>query len=160
VQPVKPELVLPKLSPSPANAPIAYGLLVSDGAQVLIVRMPDATEPTQLKPGGKISGWTLISIDSGNLATFIDPNGVEHRFAIGKGDLVVAQNENSPGDSEKGTGDKPKGPLQKPSQPSGKNPIIRPPPGVSPPVPRPPPGTANPGRQTVPGGVVPPKPKK
>jgi hypothetical protein len=82
-------LVLPTLVPAPSNAPLTYGLVSIDGNDAVIVRMPGATEPTTLKPGNKAGGWTLVSIDEGNFATFVDPDGVEQRFVIGEGDLAV-----------------------------------------------------------------------
>lgn len=93
VEPENPKFVWPKLTPPPANAPTVYALVAADGQEALTVRMPGAKDSIRLVPGEKVDGWTLVSINSGNLATFTDPQGVEHQFAIGKGDLAVAQNE-------------------------------------------------------------------
>lgn len=90
VEKERPVLVLPKLSPVPNNAPLTYGLVVVDNQEAVIVRMPGATQSITMKPGTKEGGWTLVSIDNGNLATFLDPQGVEQRFAIGLGDLASA----------------------------------------------------------------------
>lgn len=142
VEQEKPKLVLPRLTPAPSNAPITYGLLVSDGEEVVIVRMPDGKDAVNLKPGEKIAGWTLVSIDNGNLATFIDPQGVEHRFAIGQGDLVVAQSASdavAPG--KDATGKTPGGRGMVPKAPVPGAPGTRPgtPAGADGPIPRPPP---------------------
>lgn len=89
IVPNPPVLILPKLVPAPSNAPLTYGLVSVDGHEAVIVRMPGAAEPITLKPSEKVSGWTLVSIDEGNFATFVDPDGVEQRFVIGEGDLAV-----------------------------------------------------------------------
>jgi hypothetical protein len=90
VEPPRPQLVLPALSAPSANAPVVYGMLMSDGQEMVIVRMSGSNDAVNLKPGDKIAGWTLVSIDSGNLTTFLDPQGLEQRFAIGQGNLAVA----------------------------------------------------------------------
>ena len=156
VEPEKPKLVLPKLTRPPTNAPIVYGLLVNDGQELVIVRMPDAKESMNLKPGDKIGGWTLISIDSGNLATFLDPQGIEHRFAIGQGDLAVAQSEGAALVPGKGTTDKTnggRGMVPKAPVPGGPQnvPVARPP-GVDGPIPRPPPREERRRREQQPDG--------
>lgn len=117
VEPEKPKLVLPKIVPAPSNAPTVYGLVSLDGSDALIVRMAGAKDSIQLVPGTQVDGWTLVSIDNGNLATFTDPQGVEHRFTIGRGDLAVAQETAAA--NGKGTaapaakgGTPPKGPAQ------------------------------------------------
>lgn len=89
IVPNTPVLVLPQLVPAPSNAPLTYGLISVDGQEAVIVRMPGAAEPITLKPSEKVSGWTLVSIDEGNFATFINPEGIEQRFVIGEGDLAV-----------------------------------------------------------------------
>jgi len=163
VEQEKPKLVLPKLIRPPANAPIVYGLLVSDGDEVVIVRMPDAKEAVNLKPGDKIVGWTLVSIDNGNLATFLDPQGVEQRFSIGQGDLAVAQSGSeavAPG-KDAAAGDKTNGGRgMVPKVPGPGGPTTRPP-GVDGPIPRPPPREERKRREPQPGGQgqpVPPQP--
>ncbi|MBA3700360.1 MAG: hypothetical protein H0W78_16055 [Planctomycetes bacterium] len=151
-EPEKPQLVLPKLTKAPSSAPVPYGLLVSDGEEVVIVRMPGANEPMNLKPGGQIGGWTLLSIDSGNLATFLDPQGIEHRFAIGQGDLVVAQDASGtpvPGKNA-AAGDKNSGTRGMPPK-ALPGPVTRPP-GVDGPIPRPPPREERPRRERKPDG--------
>jgi hypothetical protein len=161
-EPEKPKLVLPKLTAAPSNAPIAYGLLVSDGEEVVIVRMPDSQAPVNLKPGGKIAGWTLVSIDSGNLATFLDPQGVEHRFAIGQGDLVVAQDAKGssvPGKDAAGA-NAGRGPTPPKGMPPGT--LTNRPPGADGPIPRPPPREERRRRERppeVPPGNQPPPPQ-
>lgn len=163
VEQEKPKLVLPKLTRAPTNAPIAYGLLVSDGEEVVIVRMPDAKEPQNLKPGDKIAGWTLVSIDSGNLATFLDPQGIEHRFAIGQGDLAVAQSGSdavAPGKDAAGADKTNGGRGMVPKVPGTGGPSTRPP-GVDGPIPRPPPREERRRREPQPDGQakpVPPQP--
>jgi hypothetical protein len=92
-EPEKPKLVLPKLSLTPANEPIVFGLVAADGQETLTVRMPGAKDSIRLVPGEKVDGWTLVSINNGNLAIFTDPQGLEQRFMIGQSDLAVAQNE-------------------------------------------------------------------
>ncbi len=163
VEPEKPKLVLPKLTRPAINAPIAYGMLVSDGEELAIVRMPGAKEPQNMKPGDQIAGWTLVSIDSGNLVTFLDPQGVEQRFAIGQGDLAVAQSGNdgvvpgkgpAPGDKTNG------GRGMVPKVPGQDGPTMRPP-GVDGPIPRPPPREERKRREPPPddkGKPVPPQP--
>ena len=163
VEPTKPLLVLPKLTRPPINAPIAYGLLVKDGQELVIVRMPDAKESMNLKPGDKIGGWTLISIDSGNLATFLDPQGIEHRFAIGQGDLAVAQSEGAALVPAKSTTDPAKGGrgmVPKAPVPGGPQtvPVARPP-GVDGPIPRPPPREERRKRENSPDGQPPKDPQ-
>ncbi len=86
----KPVLVLPKLTATPITSPQTYGLVVVDGQEAVIVRMPGAAQSVTMKTGEKVGGWTLVSVDNGNLATFLDPLGVEQRFAIGLGDLASA----------------------------------------------------------------------
>lgn len=93
VEPEKPKLVLPKIAPAPANAPIVYALVATDGQEALTVRMPGAKDSIRLAPGEKVDGWTLVSINNGNLAIFTDPQGLEHQFIIGQSDLAVAQNQ-------------------------------------------------------------------
>lgn len=89
IVPNPPVLIFPQLVPAPSNAPLTYGLVSVDGHEAVIVRMPGATEPVTLKPGDKVVGWTLVSIDEVNFATFLDPDGMEQRFVIGEGDLAV-----------------------------------------------------------------------
>jgi hypothetical protein len=168
-EPEKPKLVLPKLTRAPTNAPIAYGLLVSDGEEVVIVRMPGVNAPVNLKPGDKIAEpgnknaeWTLLSIDSGNLATFLDPNGIEHRFAIGQGDLAVAQSgSDAAAPGKDAAGDKTNGGRgMVPKAPGPGAPGTRPP-GVDGPIPRPPPREERRRREPMPDGqgkAVPPQP--
>jgi hypothetical protein len=130
----KPKLVLPKLSPAPANAPLVYGLVAVDGTEGLIVRMPGAKDSIRMATGDKANGWTLVSIDNGNLATFTDPQGVEQRFAIGQGDLAVAQGDSGgPTTGKAGTGKNlvPKPPTDPTAKPPGgkvDGAIPRPPP--------------------------------
>ena len=138
VEQEKPKLVLPRLTREPINAPIAYGLLASDGEQVLIARMSGDQKPVNLKPGDQLSGWTLISIDSGNLATFLDPQGIEHRFAIGQGDLAVAQDTGDAAKPRAPATNQPGGPGKAPTAP-GKTGPPKDPLGVDGPIPRPPP---------------------
>lgn len=162
VEPPKPQLVLPKLTRPPTNAPIVYGMLVSNGEELLIVRMPDGKDAVNLKPGAKIAGWTLVSIDSGNLATFLDPQGVEQRFAIGQGDLAVAQDDGQLVAPGKGTagGDKTNGGRgMVPKAPGTGGPTTRPP-GVDGPIPRPPPREQRPPKPQpeAQGKAVPPQP--
>lgn len=133
VETEKPKLVLPKLSPTPANAPLVYGLISVDGAEALIVRMPGAKDSIRMTPGDKDKGWTLVSIDNGNLATFTDPEGHEQRFAIGQGDLAVIQTDDA--STGKGTAGKnlvpkapPSGPTAQPIGPKVDGAIPRPPP--------------------------------
>jgi hypothetical protein len=91
VKPNIPPLKLPKISAPSANAPIVYGMLAVNGAQVVFVRMPGAETSLKMSPGDKAGGWTLIAIDHGNIAIFTDPQGVEQRFAIGDGDFAIVQ---------------------------------------------------------------------
>jgi len=141
IEPEKPKLVLPKLSPTPGNAPTVYGLVAVDGHEALIVRMPGAKDSIQLAPGKQVDGWTLVSIDNGNLATFTDPLGAEHRFVIGQGSLAVAQNEESaaapgktatPGKGPTGGSLLPKAPIPGGARPPGPG-------GADGAIPRPPP---------------------
>jgi hypothetical protein len=154
-EPEKPKLVLPRLTRPPTNAPIVYGLLVNDGQELLIVRMPDGKESKNLKPGDKIADWTLVSIDSGNLATFLDPQGIEHRFAIGQGDLAVAQGGGAtlvPG-KDAAAGDKTNGGRgMLPKVPGTGVPPVARPPGVDGPIPRPPPREERRRREQPPDG--------
>lgn len=136
-----PVLVLPTLVPAPSNAPLTYGLVSVDGHDAVIVRMPGATEPTTLKPDDKAAGWTLVSIDEGNFATFIDPDGVEQRFVIGEGDLAVI-NSNAPvsGATKEPVGSAPGGRgVPKPPKPAGTSPRPASKPGtIDGPIPKPP----------------------
>jgi hypothetical protein len=134
VEPPKPKLVLPKLVPAGNDAPTCFGLVTVDGQEALLVRMPGASEPIRLTAGGAAGGWTLVSIDNGNLATFTDPAGIEQRFAIGEGNLTVAQ------DAGAGAG------AAVPGQ--GKNPLK---PGMGPKPPGTPADGARPGSQR--GGI-------
>jgi hypothetical protein len=95
IVPNPPVLIFPQLVPAPSNAPLTYGLVSVDGHEAVIVRMPGATEPVTLKPGDKVVGWTLVSIDEVNFATFLDPDGMEQRFVIGEGDLAVTNSNAS-----------------------------------------------------------------
>jgi hypothetical protein len=140
VEPEKPKLILPKLSPAPANAPIVFGLVAVDGQEALTIRMPGAKDSIRLVPGEKVDGWTLVSIDNGNLANFTDPQGIEHQFVIGQGDLAVAQNEDgsaaapstAPGKGSAGHGMIPKPPTPGGARPPGPG-------GADGAIPRPPP---------------------
>lgn len=149
IEPPKPQLVLPKLSAPAANAPVVYGMVMSDGQETVIVRMPGSNDAVNLKPGDKIANWTLVSIDSGNLTTFIDPQGLEHRFAIGQGNLAVAHGPEEPA---KGPG---KGGAPAPKQPAPGAPGNRPPVpmGADGAIPRPPPREERPRRERRPDGV-------
>ncbi len=89
------KLVLPKLSPAPADAPVVFGLVGGGDNHTLLVRMPDAEVSIRMAPGEKVAEWTLIAIHNNNLATFLDPRGVEHRYTIGEGDLAVMPTEKS-----------------------------------------------------------------
>ncbi|HEX3132543.1 MAG TPA: hypothetical protein VHX44_03050 [Planctomycetota bacterium] len=140
VEPEQPKLVLPKLSPTPANAPIVFGLVAVDNQEALTVRMPGAKDSIRLLPGEKVDGWTLLSIDNGNLANFTDPQGSEHQFVIGQGDLAVAQNEEGSGkgavpNGSKGPGGH--GMVPKPPTPGGTRPPG--PGGADGAIPKPPP---------------------
>lgn len=161
--PPKPQLVLPKVTKAPSNnAPVPYGLLISDGEEVVIVRMPGVAEPKNLKPGDKIAEWTLVSIDSGNLATFLDPQGIEHQFPIGQGNLVAAQDAKGslvPGKDATGANGG-RGPMTPKGVPPG-TPTNRPP-GADGPIPRPPPREERRRRERppeVPPGNQPPPPQ-
>jgi hypothetical protein len=139
VEPEKPKLVLPRLAAAPSNAPTVYGLVSVDGTEMLIVRMAGAKDSIQLAPGKQADGWTLVSIDSGNLATFIDPQGAQQQFTIGRSDLV-AQEDGKPAGAPGGapaTKDpralmpKPPpqgGPARQPAAQNGEGFIPRPPP--------------------------------
>jgi hypothetical protein len=155
VETEKPKLVLPKLSPTPANAPLVYGLVAIDGAEALIVRMPNGKDSIRMIPGDKAEGWTLVSIDNGNLATFTDPNGEEQRFSIGKGDLVAAQD--GAGGTTTGKTATGKGMVPKPAP---NDPALKPPgPKVDGAIPRPPPREER-RRPPKEGEKVEPPPKK
>ena len=141
VQPPPPVLVLPTLVPAPSNAPLTYGLVSVDGHEAVIVRMPGATEPTTLKPGDKTGGWTLVSIDEGNFATFIDPDGIEQRFVIGEGDLaVITNNASTSGATKDPMGSAPGAHgVPKPLKPGGSIPRPGSKPGtIDGPIPKPP----------------------
>lgn len=161
VETEKPKLVLPKLTPTPANAPLVYGLVAVDGAEALIVRMPSGKDSIRMTPGDKSEGWTLVSIDNGNLATFTDPNGEEQRFSIGKGDLVAAQD--GAGGTATGKTATGKGMVPKPAP---NDPTLKPPgPKVDGAIPRPPPREERrrppkEGEKVVPPPQQPPPPKK
>ena len=140
VQPPPPVLVLPTLIPAPSNAPLTYGLVSVDGHEAVIVRMPGATEPTTLMPGNKAAGWTLVSIDEGNFATFIDPDGIEQRFVIGEGDLAVINSNATAGATKEPMGPVPGGQgVPKPPKPGGTSPRPASKPGtIDGPIPKPP----------------------
>jgi hypothetical protein len=86
-QPRRP-LVLPKLSPAPADAPVVFGFVGIGDQQALLVRMPGSDTSIRLVPGEKVQEWTLVAVDNNNLARFLDPRGVEQCYAIGEGDLA------------------------------------------------------------------------
>jgi hypothetical protein len=137
IEPPKPQLVLPKLSQPAANAPVVYGMVVSNGQEMVIVRMSGSNDAVNLKPGDRLAGWTLVSIDSGNLTTFLDPQGLEQRFAIGQGNLAVAHDAEETGKGV--TGGKGEGqgaPKPPPGTPANRPPV---PMGADGPIPRPPP---------------------
>ena len=139
--PVPPVLVLPTLVPAPSNAPLTYGLVSVDGHEAVIVRMPGAPEPTTLKPGDKTGGWTLVSIDEGNFATFIDPDGIEQRFVIGEGDLaIITSNASTSGATKDPMGSAPGAHgVPKPLKPGGSIPRPGSKPGtIDGPIPKPP----------------------
>jgi hypothetical protein len=135
IVPNPPVLIFPQLVPAPSNAPLTYGLVSVDGHEAVIVRMPGATDPITLKPGEKVSGWTLVSIDEVNFATFLDPDGMEQRFVIGEGDLAVTNSNASAAGAIKappaaGQGG-PKPPRQGGSKPGMNNgPVPKPPMGA------------------------------
>lgn len=157
VEPPKPQLVLPKLDTPGANAPVVYGMLLSDGQEMVIVRMPGANDAVNLKPGDKLAGWTLVSIDSGNLTTFLDPHGLEQRFAIGQGNLAVAHDQPDAGKGGAGTkGDGKTPPKQPPGAPGSRPPV---PMGADGPIPRPPPREER-RRERRPEGANPPPPNQ
>ncbi len=100
VEQPRPKLVLPKLSPAPADAPIVFGFVGSGSDQALLVRMPKGDNSIRMVPGDKAQDWTLVAVDNGNIATFLDPRGLEHRFSIGEGDLAAvpegSENDTAP----------------------------------------------------------------
>ena len=137
IVPNPPVLIFPHLVPAPSNAPLTYGLVSVDGHEAVIVRMPGASDPITLKPGEKVSGWTLVSIDEVNFATFVDPDGMEQRFVIGEGDLAVTNSNPSPAGAIKVAPSSASGNhgVPKPPKPSGSKPGMN-----NGPVPKPPMG--------------------
>ncbi len=159
----RPELVFPKLTPAPSNAPVAYGLVMVDGEETVIVRMPDAAQSITMKAGTKVGGWTLVSIDNGNLATFLDPQGVEQRFAIGLGDLASAPGAPEAVAPEKGPGKKGApggGPIPKPPGASGPNGRPGSAGGMDGPIPKPPSREERRRKEPPTDGAKPPPPQK
>jgi hypothetical protein len=91
VEPPPVVVTLPKLTPAAATAPQCVGLVGAEGEQMVVVRMPGADGTVSWAPGTTVLGWTLISIDNSNQATFTDPTGAIMVFPIGDGDLALAQ---------------------------------------------------------------------
>ena len=112
------KLVLPKLSPAPADAPVVFGFVGAGNDQALLVRMPDAEVSIRMAPGEKAAEWTLVAIDNNNLATFLDPRGVEHRYTIGEGDLAVMPTD-APAEGTEAPGKKPAKATDKKMEPGG-----------------------------------------
>jgi hypothetical protein len=86
-----PKLVLPRLTPAIPEAPRAIGLIGSADYAVLLVRSPDAASDIPVPIGGTTNGWTLLEVESGNVAVWEDPSGTKHRFPIGEGTLHEPQ---------------------------------------------------------------------
>jgi hypothetical protein len=124
-QPREP-LVLPKVSPMTAEAPIVFGFVASSNDQTLLVRMPGSEESIRLAPGNQINQWTLVAIESSSIAIFLDPRGVEHRCTIAEGVLAVTPTDNSAA-SVKDSGKNPKNDVRekmRPHEPASENPRV------------------------------------
>jgi hypothetical protein len=87
--PEKPKLVLPRLAPAKANAPVCVGMVGQGDQRLLMVRLPDDAAAAPLAIGQCAGGWTLLAIENDNQARFRDPDGMEQVFPIGSGDLAV-----------------------------------------------------------------------
>jgi hypothetical protein len=115
VEPPAQVITLPRLAPTAASAPQCVGLIYSEGEQMVVVRMPGVEGTVTWAPGVTVLGWTLVSIDNGNQATFTDPDGKVMVFPIGDGDLALAQTLVNPGVDAPPTKSKPgEGALLKP----------------------------------------------
>lgn len=148
LEPVRKPPALPKLGQTGPNAPVCIGLVAVNGRESLTARMPGDTAAQTIDVGARVGGWTLLGIEGRNLARFRDPEGAEHVYPIGEGDLAVAQSAAAapaaaprlpPGVLPKLPGTQPGQPGQPVMpQPGGENRRRPPKPGTQPPPELPP----------------------